>query len=345
MKYPTSDSYGGLGCWKWKELPEALLAPQPVPCPQGHAGRWLPRGAEARGGPRRAPVGPGTPSPGTGGAGRGVRRPFPPLPSTGERLRRGPLSREYGKHVRITCGRLPPAEARGPAEGGAGRDSALRAPPERGRFKRPPGAAASLRPARRRACPRRGRAGSSGTMGLCYSLRSRLAAAHPSAPYGGRGEVDIPSSAAAGEHGDPQVRHRLRQDLVAKERADKKRSKSIDKTLKAEKREYKQTHRLLLLGECGRERGGSARQVRGGPEAAVSAGARRPRVRAVGGGRGWAGLGPRSRVRGGCPWGSWRGVPLGSRRCGGAVPGGGCSCRCGRSLWQPEGSDIPPHLS
>ncbi|XP_061865481.1 guanine nucleotide-binding protein G(s) subunit alpha isoform X1 [Colius striatus] len=87
-------------------------------------------------------------------------------------------------------------------------------------------------------------------MGLCYSLRSRLAAAHPSVPYGGRGgEADIaPSAAAAGEHGDPQVRHRLRQDLVAKERADKKRSKSIDKTLKAEKREYKQTHRLLLLG-------------------------------------------------------------------------------------------------
>ncbi|KAF4788206.1 guanine nucleotide-binding protein G(s) subunit alpha-like protein [Turdus rufiventris] len=82
-------------------------------------------------------------------------------------------------------------------------------------------------------------------MGLCYSLRSRLAAAHPSAPYGSRGEPDTP---AAAEHGDPQVRHRLRQDLVAKERADKKRSKSIDKTLKAEKREYKQTHRLLLLG-------------------------------------------------------------------------------------------------
>ncbi|XP_074013641.1 guanine nucleotide-binding protein G(s) subunit alpha isoform X1 [Numenius arquata] len=84
-------------------------------------------------------------------------------------------------------------------------------------------------------------------MGLCYSLRSRLAAAHPSAPYGGRGgEADVPPPAA--EPGDPQVRHRLRQDLVAKERADKKRSKSIDKTLKAEKREYKQTHRLLLLG-------------------------------------------------------------------------------------------------
>ncbi|KAJ7398968.1 guanine nucleotide-binding protein G(s) subunit alpha-like protein [Pitangus sulphuratus] len=89
-------------------------------------------------------------------------------------------------------------------------------------------------------------------MGLCYSLRSRLAAAHPSAPYGGRGEPDTPGAAA--EHGDPQVRHRLRQDLVAKERADKKRSKSIDKTLKAEKREYKQTHRLLLLGnKCGKK--------------------------------------------------------------------------------------------
>uniref|UniRef100_A0A8C3BXZ6 Guanine nucleotide-binding protein G(s) subunit alpha n=1 Tax=Cairina moschata TaxID=8855 RepID=A0A8C3BXZ6_CAIMO len=83
-------------------------------------------------------------------------------------------------------------------------------------------------------------------MGLCYSLRSRLAAARPSVPYGGRGEGDPPPVTA--EHGDPQVRHRLRQDLVAKERADKKRSKSIDKTLKAEKREYKQTHRLLLLG-------------------------------------------------------------------------------------------------
>ncbi|XP_019365307.1 PREDICTED: guanine nucleotide-binding protein G(s) subunit alpha-like, partial [Gavialis gangeticus] len=52
----------------------------------------------------------------------------------------------------------------------------------------------------------------------------------------------------APERPDPQVVQRLRQDLVAKEKADKKRSKSIDKTLKAEKREYKQTHRLLLLG-------------------------------------------------------------------------------------------------
>uniref|UniRef100_A0A8C6VGN7 Uncharacterized protein n=1 Tax=Naja naja TaxID=35670 RepID=A0A8C6VGN7_NAJNA len=38
-----------------------------------------------------------------------------------------------------------------------------------------------------------------------------------------------------------------------KEKADRKRSQSIDKSLKAEKREYKQTHRLLLLGE--REQG------------------------------------------------------------------------------------------
>ena len=96
-------------------------------------------------------------------------------------------------------------------------------------------------------------------MGLCYSLRSRLAAAHPSVPYGGRGEADPAAAEQQQQCGDPQVRHRLRQDLVAKERADKKRSKSIDKTLKAEKREYKQTHRLLLLGERGAGGGGEKR--------------------------------------------------------------------------------------
>lgn len=111
-------------------------------------------------------------------------------------------------------------------------------------------------------------------MGLCYSLRSRLAAAHPSAPYGGPADAAPP--AAAGEHGDPQVRHRLRQDLVAKERADKKRSKSIDKTLKAEKREYKQTHRLLLLGEARRERGGAAGPGRCGADRAGPAPAPTP---------------------------------------------------------------------
>ena len=100
-------------------------------------------------------------------------------------------------------------------------------------------------------------------MGLCYSLRSRLAAAHPSVPYGGRGEAD-PAAAEQQQCGDPQVRHRLRQDLVAKERADKKRSKSIDKTLKAEKREYKQTHRLLLLGERGAGGGGARRRLPAG---------------------------------------------------------------------------------
>lgn len=186
-------------------------------------------------------------------------------------------------------------------------------------------------------------------MGLCYSLRSRLAAAHPSAPYGGRGggEADIPPStaaaaAAAAEHGDPQVRHRLRQDLVAKERADKKRSKSIDKTLKAEKREYKQTHRLLLLGEPGRERGGSARsgparQVRVGPEAAVRAGARRPRARGVGGGRGWAGAGRCAHVGGRAsarPGSAAAGVGPGW----GARAAVGVAGACGR----PGGGDGPP---
>lgn len=187
-------------------------------------------------------------------------------------------------------------------------------------------------------------------MGLCYSLRSRLAAAHPSAPYGGRGggEADIPPStaaaAAAAEHGDPQVRHRLRQDLVAKERADKKRSKSIDKTLKAEKREYKQTHRLLLLGEPGRERGGSARsgparQVRVGPEAAVRAGARRPRARGVGGGRGWAGAGRCAHVGGRA---SAR--PGSAAAAAGVGPGWGARAAVGvaGACGRPGGGDGPP---
>ncbi|XP_074868226.1 guanine nucleotide-binding protein G(s) subunit alpha isoform X3 [Carettochelys insculpta] len=81
-------------------------------------------------------------------------------------------------------------------------------------------------------------------MGMCHSLRARLIGAHPSIAYGGEGEPH----AGALEHADPQLIHRLRQELIAKEKADKKRSKSIDKTLKAEKRAYKQTHRLLLLG-------------------------------------------------------------------------------------------------
>lgn len=143
-------------------------------------------------------------------------------------------------------------------------------------------------------------------MGLCYSLRSRLAAARPSVPYGGRGEADPPPVTA--EHGDPQVRHRLRQDLVAKERADKKRSKSIDKTLKAEKREYKQTHRLLLLGE---RRAGRGRRLPPGGEPGTGA-----RHRPGGGSGRWLHLEGEPAGVGGTPpsrgrrWGLWEVFPL-----------------------------------
>lgn len=175
-------------------------------------------------------------------------------------------------------------------------------------------------------------------MGLCYSLRSRLAAAHPSVPYGGRGEAD-PAAAAEQQQqcGDPQVRHRLRQDLVAKERADKKRSKSIDKTLKAEKREYKQTHRLLLLGERGAGGGGeptASRRLpagagRLGPAWRSAAGAA-PQPRAgrwvvAAGGR----AGPRSR-------GGGASAPRGSARGGRGAAGPGL--RAGRGGRAPRGA-------
>lgn len=181
-------------------------------------------------------------------------------------------------------------------------------------------------------------------MGLCYSLRSRLAAAHPSAPYGSRGEPDTP---AAAEHGDPQVRHRLRQDLVAKERADKKRSKSIDKTLKAEKREYKQTHRLLLLGERGGAvRPGPARQVRGPrplpvpgrAEGAAAAGApgRGGRARGGGAGRGLRRLGGAAAARGQ----RRRGLPCPARGTGAPCPAAPAAV-CGRSRWPARGKEQP----
>eukprot|EP00061_Rhincodon_typus_P014339 g41294.t1 len=91
-------------------------------------------------------------------------------------------------------------------------------------------------------------------MGTCYSLRSRLIGPHSASSIaysGGR-----PTNAIAGggegeagqhEHPDGQLRERLRSEEKARLKADKKRSRSIDKSLKAEKREYKQTHRLLLL--------------------------------------------------------------------------------------------------
>lgn len=83
---------------------------------------------------------------GAGAAGSGARRGGSTPPARGGGGR-GPLSREYGKHVRITCGRLPPAAARGPSEGGAGPRSAARRR-VRGHFKRPPGATALPCPAR-----------------------------------------------------------------------------------------------------------------------------------------------------------------------------------------------------
>lgn len=89
------------------------------------------------------------------------------------------------------------------------------------------------------------------TMGLCSSLRPRLlGGAHPPIP------AYVPAEAAAegserggGGEGGPSARLATKQALKAKQKADLLRSKRIDKSLKAEKREYKQTHRLLLLGE------------------------------------------------------------------------------------------------
>lgn len=173
-------------------------------------------------------------------------------------------------------------------------------------------------------------------MGLCYSLRSRLAAAHPSVPYGGRGEADPAAAEQQQQCGDPQVRHRLRQDLVAKERADKKRSKSIDKTLKAEKREYKQTHRLLLLGERGAGGGGE-------PAAPGRCGAARPGVAVS---RGCRSSAPGRAVGGGCRRPgraalTWRRRLSASRlragragRCGAGAAGGARGSRTPRGCWR-----------
>ncbi|XP_041061243.1 guanine nucleotide-binding protein G(s) subunit alpha isoform X1 [Carcharodon carcharias] len=94
-------------------------------------------------------------------------------------------------------------------------------------------------------------------MGTCYSLRSRLIGPHTasSIAYSGGRQANAAANAGGGEgeagqqeHPDGQLRERLRAEEKARLKADKKRSRSIDKSLKAEKREYKQTHRLLLLG-------------------------------------------------------------------------------------------------
>lgn len=75
----------------------------------------------------RVPAGPGARPPPPGGGRRGARGPLP----RGAGLRRGPLSREYGKHVRITCGRSRRPRRGTGREGGTGRDprSAGRAGP------------------------------------------------------------------------------------------------------------------------------------------------------------------------------------------------------------------------
>ncbi|XP_036427521.1 guanine nucleotide-binding protein G(s) subunit alpha isoform X1 [Colossoma macropomum] len=87
-------------------------------------------------------------------------------------------------------------------------------------------------------------------MGMCHSLRSRLLGPRSAISYtsgrtanpGPDGEPGQPDSS------DPQLREQRRVEERARLKAENKRSRNIDKNLKAEKREYKQTHRLLLLG-------------------------------------------------------------------------------------------------
>ncbi|KAL7833191.1 hypothetical protein SRHO_G00302090 [Serrasalmus rhombeus] len=87
-------------------------------------------------------------------------------------------------------------------------------------------------------------------MGMCHSLRARLLGPRSAISYtSGR----IANPAPDGESGqpdssDPQLREQRRVEERARLKAENKRSRNIDKNLKAEKREYKQTHRLLLLG-------------------------------------------------------------------------------------------------
>lgn len=80
-------------------------------------------------------------------------------------------------------------------------------------------------------------------MGMCHSFRSRLSQSAISYTGGRTGAspgIDVESG-----HLDSCDRVEER----ARVKAENKRSRNIDKSLKAEKREYKQTHRLLLLGK------------------------------------------------------------------------------------------------
>ncbi|KAM9296164.1 guanine nucleotide-binding protein G(s) subunit alpha isoform 1-T1 [Gastrophryne carolinensis] len=79
-------------------------------------------------------------------------------------------------------------------------------------------------------------------MGMCSSLRPRLLGAH-ALPCTGHNSTSGSGGLDDGCQPESEIAR-----AKAKIKADIKRSKNIDKTLKAEKRVYKQIHRLLLLG-------------------------------------------------------------------------------------------------
>ncbi len=87
-------------------------------------------------------------------------------------------------------------------------------------------------------------------MGMCHSFRARLSQSAIS--YTGGRTATSPGIDVEPSHldsCDPQLSERRRLQERAQVKEDKKRSRNIDDMLKAEKREYKQTHRLLLLGK------------------------------------------------------------------------------------------------
>lgn len=78
------------------------------------------------------------------------------------------------------------------------------------------------------------------TMGMCSSLRPRLLGDHA---------LSCTSESGSGGNEDGCNTDTDSSKLRTQQKADKKRSRIIDDMLKAEKRAYKQIHRLLLLGE------------------------------------------------------------------------------------------------
>ncbi|XP_030635936.1 guanine nucleotide-binding protein G(s) subunit alpha isoform X1 [Chanos chanos] len=88
-------------------------------------------------------------------------------------------------------------------------------------------------------------------MGMCHSLRSRLLGSQSAITYSERTCANMGGDYESGQPDtitDQQLREQRRLEERARIKAENKRSRNIDKSLKAEKREYKQTHRLLLLG-------------------------------------------------------------------------------------------------